>query len=140
MFQVVSLCPLCRFKNRPLLGFDAVMGEADQTVELSKDYNGSIEYPLKCVPPPNTHLSPRTHGIPTRHLVHMEYPLKSPHTHGIPTRVTSYTWNTHSSHLVHMEYPLVTSYTWNTHSSVFLHLIYTHFAKFIIIIGGEIWY
>lgn len=35
------------FKNRPLLGFDAVMGEADQTVELSKDYNGSIEYPLK---------------------------------------------------------------------------------------------
>ena len=33
------------------------MGEADQTIELSKDYNGSIEYPLKCVwssihPPP----------------------------------------------------------------------------------------
>ena len=25
------------------------MGEADQTIELSKDYNGSIEYPLKCV-------------------------------------------------------------------------------------------
>lgn len=35
------------FKNQPLLGFDAVQGEADQRVELSKDYNGSIEYPLK---------------------------------------------------------------------------------------------
>ena len=36
---------LHRFKNRPPNGFDQVEGEAEQTIQLGHDYNGSVEYP-----------------------------------------------------------------------------------------------
>ena len=35
---------LHRFKNRPPNGFDQVEGEAEQTIQLSRDYTGSVEY------------------------------------------------------------------------------------------------
>lgn len=33
------------FKNRPPNGFDQVEGEAEQTIQLSHDYTGLVEYP-----------------------------------------------------------------------------------------------
>ncbi|CAI8040144.1 PITH domain-containing protein 1 [Geodia barretti] len=33
------------FKNRPPNGFDQVQGQPEQTIQLSHDYTGSVEYP-----------------------------------------------------------------------------------------------
>ena len=35
------------FKNRPPLGFDALQGESDQSIQLSQDSTGTLEYPVK---------------------------------------------------------------------------------------------
>ena len=35
------------YKNRPPLGFDELGGEADQTLELSRESPDAMEYPLK---------------------------------------------------------------------------------------------
>ncbi len=35
------------FKNRPPLGFDDLRGEPDQSIQLSRDTAGTLEYPVK---------------------------------------------------------------------------------------------
>ena len=40
---------ICRFKNRPPMGFDELGGEAEQVLELAHDPTGHLEYPVKYV-------------------------------------------------------------------------------------------
>jgi len=40
---------ICRFKNRPPMGFDELGGEAEQVLELAHDATGHLEYPVKYV-------------------------------------------------------------------------------------------
>ena len=35
------------FKNRPPLGFDDLRGEPDQSLQLARESNGTVEYPVK---------------------------------------------------------------------------------------------
>lgn len=35
------------FKNRPPLGFDDLQGDPDQSLQLTQDSSGTVEYPVK---------------------------------------------------------------------------------------------
>ena len=54
ILQCVLLCHLSillyiRFKNRPPNGLDQVQGSPEQSIQLTHDTNGSVEYPIMYV-------------------------------------------------------------------------------------------